>query len=171
MLKILTHPNPNLKVKSKTLDLSELKNSDTQKLIKKMIKVMYKDEGIGLAAPQVDKQIRLIVIGKQALKQTKNKTQFPNQDLVLINPEILETSEKTSWMQEGCLSLPHVFGDVERSEEIKVKALDSFGNEMEFEASDFFARVIQHEVDHLNGILFIDKAENIVTDDKHTAAI
>ncbi len=158
MLNIITNPNPNLRLRSKEITVKELEDVGLQKLIDDMIPTMHDDDGVGLAAPQIDQQIRLVIIGKEAFK----KTGMPVQDMALINPEFSPTSDKKEWEQEGCLSVPGVFGNVERFVEGTVNALDRHGNSMEFSANKFLARVIQHEIDHLDGILFIDKASDIV---------
>ncbi len=121
-----------------------------------MTETMYKSDGVGIAAPQVGASIMLCVIAKQ-FAGTKT-------DLTLVNPvwekkSLLKTSDT-----EGCLSVPGVFGEVKRYKKIKVNALDRDGNKIEFLANNFFARIVQHEVDHLNGILFIEKAKNVHSD-------
>lgn len=173
MLQVLTLPNPILRNRSSELDLLTLKEKKQQALIDALIKTMHDDDGIGIAAPQVGASIRMIVVGKEALKETKNPKQFLPADMVLINPSLTGHGRKTGWMQEGCLSVPGVFGDVERFIEIQVQGLDRFGNALSFDATDFFARVLQHEIDHLDGILFVDKAKNIVhaTNQKQRSAI
>jgi len=121
------------------------------KLLDRMLETMYAANGVGLAAPQVGILKRVVVIdigedGPGALR--------------LINPEILERS---GWQNgpEGCLSCPGMYGDVKRSQYVKVKALNEQGEEIIIEAEDFLARALQHEIDHLEGILFIDTATNI----------
>ena len=121
------------------------------KLLDRMQETMYAANGVGLAAPQVGILKRVVVIdigedGPGALR--------------LINPEILERS---GWQNgpEGCLSCPGMYGDVKRSQYVKVKALNEHGEEIIIEAEDFLARALQHEIDHLEGILFIDTATNI----------
>ena len=158
MLKIITLPTKSLRERSKEIEVSFLKTATAKKLIKEMVPIMYAADGIGLAAPQVNHNIRLCVIGKEA---TPNK----KQDLILVNPEWEKLSRKTAWDTEGCLSVPKLFGKVKRYTKIKVQALDESGKTLNFVAQDFFARVIQHEVDHLNGILFIDKAKDVYTID------
>ncbi len=160
-MKVVQVPTPSLRERSVEVDLSTL--SERQSFIDELIRTMYEDDGIGIASPQVGENIRLVIIGKDAIKHTRNHKQFMPQDLVLVNPEFTPTTKKTKWEQEGCLSVPGIFGDVERVLEGTVKAHDRHGNAIEFEATDFFARVIQHEIDHIDGILFIDKAKNIVT--------
>ena len=131
-----------------------------------MIPTMYADDGIGLAAPQVAKNIRVCTIGHAAIGKNikiKKGNIDPQKDLVLVNLVWERVSKKTEIDIEGCLSFPKTFGKVRRYVEIDVKAMDRDGNDLHFIAKNFFSRVIQHEVDHLDGILFIDKAFDIYT--------
>ena len=125
----------------------DVNDAKTRKLFKDMIKTMYAKQGIGLAGPQIDLPQQVAVIS------------MADGDLVLINPKIVWRSKKTEKMEEGCLSLPAYFGGVERSAKIKVKALDDKGKKVVYKAEGMFARVLQHEIDHLNGILIKDRIE------------
>ena len=162
MLSIVKVPTESLRQKSIDIDPALILKDEIQNLINDMAPTMYSDDGIGLAAPQVGKNIRLCVIGKEALKFDK-KNKLPFEDLVLINPVWQKTSRKTFVEVEGCLSVPKTYGKVRRCRNIDVTAYDKNGKELKFLANDFFARVIQHEVDHLDGVLFIDKAKGIYT--------
>lgn len=116
-------------------------------LINEMADIMYCAHGVGLAAPQVARSLRLLVYDSgDGLK-------------ALINPEIFKSKGEQYEPEEGCLSIPGLRGVVKRAKEISVKALDSEGRPIRFRAIDFEARVIQHEIDHLNGVLFIDLAD------------
>ncbi|PIZ96275.1 MAG: peptide deformylase [Candidatus Magasanikbacteria bacterium CG_4_10_14_0_2_um_filter_33_14] len=159
-LDIITIPNENLRKRSIEVDLDFVNDTSSQKLFDDMIKTMYEDDGIGLAAPQIGKNIRVCVIGKDALKLDKHNT-LPVEDLILINPTWQKINKKTHIDLEGCLSVPKTYGKVKRYKNIYVEALNRNGERIEFEANHFFARAIQHEVDHLDGILFIDKATGI----------
>jgi peptide deformylase len=139
--------DPVLRTKAKKIDEITEKIND---LIDNMFETMYSEDGIGLAAPQVGILKRIAIVDIQE----DNK-------IVLINPEIIEEEGKAV-MEEGCLSIPGETGDVIRAEKIKVKTLDRDGNEIEFKAEGLEARAIQHEIDHLDGILFIDKVVKIV---------
>jgi len=162
-LSIITHPNPILRERTRDVLASSINSPDIQNLIADMIITMYADDGIGLAAPQVGRSVRIVCIGKLALSMTKNPEDFERgQDLVLINPQITKKSLRKEWETEGCLSVPGVFGEVKRHVAIGVTALSPTGATRAFDASDFLARVIQHEIDHLNGELFIDHARNLV---------
>lgn len=121
---------------------------NVQKLLNNMVETMYKAGGVGLAAPQVGVSKRVIVvdIGEGLIE--------------LINPEILSFSGREI-DTEGCLSIPGIVGDVPRASDVKVKGLDRSGKECAIEAKGLLARALQHEIDHLDGILFIDRAINI----------
>lgn len=159
MLTIVTLPTPSLRERSREVTRELLASPEIQQIIQDMIPTMYGDDGIGLAAPQVGKNVRICIVGKEADKNLKA-------DLVLVNPTWTKNSKKTKTDFEGCLSVPKKFGKVKRYTNIHVDAWDVVGKPLSFDAKDFFARVIQHEVDHLDGILFIDKATDIFTSDE-----
>lgn len=143
LLSILKFPNPNLrKVAEPVSDV----NDEIKQLVDDMFETMYEGNGIGLAATQVDVQKRIITIDVSDQR---------NEPICLINPEIIK-KEGFEKMAEGCLSIPGVYEKVERAERIEVKALDRHGNNYDFEADGLFAVCIQHEIDHLDGKLFID---------------
>lgn len=148
-LKIITHPNPILRETSKPVNLDKVDKKTTE-LIERMIFTMELDAGIGIAAPQVGKKIRLIIIS------------FKSGPMAMFNPEIKKISPKTELGEEGCLSLPKVFGNVRRSVSLECEYYDIKKTKYVLKASGLLARVIQHEIDHLNGVLFIDKAIDII---------
>jgi len=166
-LKILKYPNQILRQKAKNIKIEDIKNQETQNLIKKMIKTLEKTKGIGLAAPQIGKSIQLILVRVYNDTSThinayddifqNSYDNLNNKILILINPKITNKSWKKEIKQEGCLSIPRFFGLVKRSKKITLKALNKNGEKMKFKAENLFARIIQHEVDHLDGMLFIDK--------------
>jgi len=132
----------------------EVSNIDGELIdfIDSMFNVMYRAKGLGLAAPQVDRSRRVVTLDIDDNKK--------NIVMELINPVIREFSKKEEPYEEGCLSVPGIMGEVVRPVEISVSALNRDGKEIEFEAGGLLARVIQHEVDHLNGILFVDHLED-----------
>lgn len=147
MLKIITYPNKILRQKSKIVE--NINDKEIKLLTREMIKTMLKSDGIGLAAPQIGKNLRIIVINTE------------DGPIALINPKITKKSLFKELGEEGCLSLPGVFGLVKRHKKIRVKTCLPDGREICFDAPGLFARVIQHEIDHLDGILFIDKTQKI----------
>ncbi|MFA5020764.1 MAG: peptide deformylase [Patescibacteria group bacterium] len=147
MLKIITHPNQILRQKSKPIkDIADRKIQD---LIPQMTELMLKSDGLGLAAPQVAENIRLVVV------------RYQDDNLALINPKIISRSILKEIDEEGCLSVPNVYGQVNRCRKITVKYQDPAGKLHKLSGEGLFARLIQHEVDHLDGILFIDKAKKL----------
>jgi len=141
-LEIKTNPDPILREKAKKI--SEI-TPEIKRLILDMAETMKKANGIGLAAPQIGQSIRLCVINTE------------KGHLALINPTITWKSLRKENEEEGCLSVPGIFKPVKRSKIIYVKALNQDNKEIKFRASGLFARVIQHEVDHLDGVLITDK--------------
>lgn len=119
---------------------------ELDKLIDDMFYTMYNAPGIGLAAPQIAVQQRLIVVD---ISETKD------QPIALLNPEIVRATGEITW-EEGCLSIPGVYGKVTRPSDIIVRGMDRDGKQVEFEANDLLAVCLQHEIDHLNGTLFVD---------------
>ena len=152
--KIVIEPDPILRKKSVNL---EKVDDELRCLLDDMLETMYSAPGIGLAAVQVGVLKRLIVIDISKEKDKKNP-------LFLINPEIVSRSKKTSIYEEGCLSLPGHFAEIERPAECHVKYIDYTGKEKEIKANGLLSTCIQHEVDHLNGILFIDYLSKLKKD-------
>jgi|TARA_B100001093_G_scaffold431098_1_gene427040 peptide deformylase len=152
--KIVIEPDPILREKSKTL---EKVDNELRKLLDDMIETMYAAPGIGLAAVQVGILKRLIVIDISKDKEKKNP-------LFLINPEIISRSKKRSIYEEGCLSLPGHFAEIERPAECQIKFINYDGKEKELNADGLLATCIQHEIDHLNGILFVDYLSKLKKD-------
>ena len=152
--KIIIEPDPILR---KKCDPLEKVDDQTRKLMKDMLETMYNAPGIGLAAIQVGILKRLVVIDI-------SKDQEKKEPLFLINPEIIHTSNKTSIYEEGCLSLPGQFAEIERPAECVLKYVDYQGIQKEMKAEGLLATCIQHEVDHLDGILFIDYLSKLKKD-------
>ena len=152
--KIVIEPDPILRKKSD--DLKQVDN-DLRKLLDDMLETMYAAPGIGLAAVQLGILKRLIVIDVSKDKDKKNP-------LFLINPEIIFKSDETSVFEEGCLSLPGYFAEIERPAQCQIKYIDYYGKKKELNASGLLATCIQHEIDHLNGILFIDYLSKLKKD-------
>ncbi|MDR9363829.1 MAG: peptide deformylase [Balneolaceae bacterium] len=152
VLPIVTYNDPILK--KETEPISE-NSEELQSLIDDMFETMYKASGVGLAAPQIGKSIQLFVMDADAI--TEEMEGEPDiGPVTLINPKIVKKSDETVKMEEGCLSIPDVRDDVSRPESITVKFRDRDLNEQTMDATGWIARVIQHEIDHLQGVLFLD---------------
>jgi peptide deformylase len=144
-MNIITYPNPILKQKSQEINTEQILDKNFQHFIKDMKKTMLKKDGIGLAAPQIGKNIRIFTINTDDGSQA------------FINPKILKKSWRKSIMEEGCLSVPNVYKKIKRPVKISVKYLDEQGKKHKVKISGLIAKVFQHEFDHLEGILIIDK--------------
>ena len=134
-------------------------DDETKKLIYNLLDTLQaakNPEGAGLAAPQIG-ILRRVCIARKFLPNPNNPNKPLIQDVVLVNPKIISSSKESELGWEGCLSIPDTYGKVQRSKKVKVKALNEEGEEVRISASGFFARVIQHEIDHLEGILFTSK--------------
>jgi len=143
---ILTAPDPRLQAVSKDV---EAVTDATRKLIDDMADSMYAADGIGLAAIQIGEPVRVLVIDLDQKEGKKNPVAY-------INPKITWASEEMAVFEEGCLSVPEIWDDVERPARIKAEYLDRDGNKQTLEADGLLATCLQHEMDHLNGVLFID---------------
>ncbi|XTZ19363.1 MAG: peptide deformylase [cyanobacterium endosymbiont of Rhopalodia fuxianensis] len=128
-------------------------DDSVRKLVREMLQTMYSSHGIGLAAPQVGIHKQLIVIDC-------TPDDSANKPVILINPKITSISNELSLFEEGCLSIPGVYLDVTRPKMIEVSFKDEQGKPRKRQATDLLARVIQHEIDHLNGVMFVDRVDN-----------
>jgi peptide deformylase len=149
---VLQFPDPRLKQVSKSIARVD---DEIRELARDMIEVMYDEPGIGLAAPQVGASIRMFVIDTEW--SDDDAEQNPS---VMINPEIVEREGNITW-EEGCLSVPDYTANVERDAKITLRATDLDGNPIEEQAEGLRAVCIQHEIDHLDGILFIDRISRL----------
>jgi peptide deformylase len=152
ILKIKKYPDPILKKKCQEVKevTEEIKNLGWD-----MVGTMEENEGIGLAAPQVGESKRVIVI--HPLKERSLEEKSKRLPQVFINPEIIKKSEATITDEEGCLSFPGLFLKIKRAKEVEIEALDKDGKKVQIKAEGLPARIFQHEIDHLDGILFIDR--------------
>ncbi|MEK7452051.1 MAG: peptide deformylase [Patescibacteria group bacterium] len=149
---VLTSPNMQLRVVSKEFTSEDFSHPDTIQLAQDLIETMKLENGIGIAAPQVGIHKRMIIV-----------TIAENDSRTYINPKIISSSFLTIESEEGCLSVPGVFGIVKRHRAVTVTAQDLNGNPLRFRAVGLTAIVFQHEIDHLNGVLFIDKVIRFTT--------
>jgi peptide deformylase len=131
-------------------------DDELRQLIREMLQTMYSKDGIGLAAPQVGVHKQLIVIDLEPDNPA-------NPPLILINPTIKQVSKEIGVAQEGCLSIPNVYMDVKRPEVVEIAYKDENGRPQTLKAHDLLARCIQHEMDHLNGVVFVDRVDNSLT--------
>jgi peptide deformylase len=155
-------PEPILRKKAKPVTKFD---KDLQTLIDDMIETMREAPGVGLAAPQVNIPLQLTVIeyaeGEDDKEENEDAPPKPKKLYVLVNPEITKVSEEKVMGVEGCLSIPGLVGEVERHESIQVRALNRHGQPVKHKVNGWMARIFQHEIDHLHGVLFTDKAVRV----------
>ncbi|MBI4871772.1 MAG: peptide deformylase [Candidatus Riflebacteria bacterium] len=160
LLKVAVLGNPCLRVKTQPIKKSELVRESLQRFIDDLVETMREYDGVGLAATQVHQPLRICAVevpagahrGEPAVPLT-----------VLVNPELTPLSERREKDWEGCLSVPEMRGLVPRWTKLHVEAMDRKGNPLSFDASGFFARAIQHETDHLDGFVYLDRMEDLTS--------
>ncbi|MEK7669248.1 MAG: peptide deformylase [Patescibacteria group bacterium] len=161
---------------AKKVPVSDIQSRKVQTIIRRMQKALDKeDDGVAIAAPQIGENLRIFVVskkifeiidkekikGKKSKRENIEEFQKEYKDLVFINPEILKTSKEKKVMEEGCLSVRWLYGKVRRSQKTLIKAYDENGKLFTMGGSGLLSQAFQHETDHLNGILFIDKAKDL----------
>jgi peptide deformylase len=161
VLKIYVAPHPVLKKKAAPV---EKITPALQKLMDDMLETMYATDGIGLAAPQVGESVRILVLDVEQPKDEEDIKKRRGKPMFFINPEITHASEDLRVYNEGCLSVPGQYAEVTRPDKIRIKYLDYDGKPQEMEADGLLATCLQHEMDHLNGILFIDHLSTLKKD-------
>ena len=167
--KIVTDPNPVLHQRALDVPVGEIASKKIQHVLAQMETALRgTSEGIGIAAPQIGFGLRIFLASEEALlwdehKETSREDRKKKQWAYysFINPVIKKASKKKTCETEGCLSVPKTYGTVERSEKVTIEAYDEKGKKFQRGTSKLYARVMQHEIDHLDGILFIEKAKNI----------
>jgi peptide deformylase len=159
ILKVALMGHPVLRKVARKVEPAEIKSPAFQQLVDDMIETMREYDGIGLAAPQVHQSVRLALIGIEEGKGEDRRIRV----LPIVNPEVTPTTAEAGEDWEGCLSVPRLRGRVSRPNAITVRALDRRGNKVEFDLQGYPARVVQHELDHLDGILFIDRMKSFET--------
>ena len=157
ILDIALLPDPVLRRKAKKITTFD---KDLQTLIENMIETLRDAPGVGLAAPQVSQSIRLVVVEYGEEDEEGNEV-GPKKLYVVLNPEIVQAFEEKEMGIEGCLSIPGFVGEVERNKKIVVKGLNRYGKPVKITAEDWLARIFQHEIDHLDGIVFPDRAVRV----------
>jgi peptide deformylase len=158
ILKVAKLGNPVLRQPAKPVPSKEISSPGVHQFIRDMVETMREYEGVGLAAPQVHQPFQILVV--EALGDPKRPENKVTPLTVLINPVISVVSERLEEDWEGCLSIPELRGLVPRYQEVRVQAIDPSGKTVHLQAKDLFARVIQHEVDHLIGKVFLDRMRN-----------
>ena len=156
--KIVTLPEPVLRRKAHTVTNFD---KNLQVTIEDMVETMRDAPGVGLAAPQIGLSERLIVVEYYEREEDEDVENAPKKVWALINPEIIKASEEKLMGVEGCLSIPNLVGEVERHAAIHVKGLNRHGKPVKIKAEGWLARIFQHEIDHLNGVLFTDRATRV----------
>jgi peptide deformylase len=158
ILKVARMGHPVLRARAAAVDLADLRSPALQRLIDDMIETMHEYQGVGLAAPQVHERLRLFVAAVGEAGDEPNPTAPV---LVVVNPVVqpIGTTVIEDW--EGCLSVPDVRGRVPRAQQVRLTGYDRRGEPLAMRASDFAARVIQHEADHLDGVLFLDRMRSL----------
>lgn len=149
-LTIITDPTPSLRQPSRDLSVEEILNPDFQRYLDQLTAKMFEADGVGIASAQIGKNIKAIIVN------------MPNGPEAYMNAKILKKSEAMAESEEGCLSVPGKYGIVMRHKKVTVEAINRHGRRIEMELRNFPAIVFQHEIDHTNGILFIDKAKKVV---------
>jgi len=162
ILKVARMGHPILRGKARPLDKSDFKSASVQKLIDDMIDTMIEYHGVGLAAPQVHEGLRIFIAAIDPQEDAAEADSDP-EPLAIINPEISVVGKEIVEDWEGCLSIPDIRGRVPRAREIRLRAYDRNGDRIELRAHDFSARVLQHETDHLDGVLFFDRMRSFET--------
>ncbi len=165
MLKIYDYSskkeNEVLRKVSQNVSIDEINSIEFKNTIKEIFDfINSQSDGAGLSAPQIGINKRFFIVSPQVLKQLKKKD-YEQDDLVFINPIIKNHSKEKEWGEEGCFSVRWYYGNVERFKKITIEAYNLKGEKKIWQASDFLARLFQHEIDHLDGILFIDKAKDV----------
>jgi peptide deformylase len=161
LLKVARMGHPVLRARARAIDRSELKQLPLQKLIDDMIDTMHEYHGVGLAAPQIHESLRIFVAA--IAPEIDDPLSPDDEPMVFVNPVITPNGPDVVEDWEGCLSIPDIRGRVPRARSIKVTAMDRNGGKIDITSHDFPARVIQHETDHLDGVLFFDRMRTFET--------
>jgi len=161
ILKVARMGHPILRAKARPVERADFKNALFQRFIDDMLETMREYHGVGLAAPQVHESLRVFVA---AIEDPPDADDAPEPEpIAIVNPEITVVGSDVVEDWEGCLSIPDIRGRVPRAREIIVRGMDRHGHRLELRAHDFPARVIQHETDHLDGVLFFDRMKSFET--------
>jgi len=166
---IVQKENPILRSKAREVPISEITSGRISNILKEMRSALTQEpDGVAIAAPQIGHELRIFIISKRAFELDAEKPQARDEgieekpkNLIFINPTILRLSKKKEWVEEGCLSIRWLYGFVKRSVKATVRAYNEKGEVFERGGSGILAQIFQHEIDHLDGVLFTDKARDI----------
>jgi peptide deformylase len=166
MKKIVQRDAPVLREVAKEVPIKEITSPKIQKIIAEMKEALAsQDDGVAIAAPQIGYSLSIFVVSGKINQFIGTKGEVnPNEtleDSIYINPKIIKTSKETKFLEEGCLSVRYLYGKVKRHTKATIEAYDEKGKKITKGASGLLAQIFQHETDHLNGVLFIDKAKNL----------
>lgn len=155
-MKIIQKDNEILRLKAKSVPISDLASPEIKKIIKDMSRALAScDDGVALAAPQIGVSLRIFIISSKLWPEEKSD------DLVFINPKIIKKSKKLVTLDEGCLSVRWLYGKTKRAEKVTIEAFDLNGKKITWNGNGLIAQIFQHEIDHLDGILFTDHATDL----------
>ena len=164
MLTIVQKDNPVLREKAKTVSKDMFKTPALKKIIKDMREALAsQDDGVALAAPQIALSLRIFVLSGKVFEMINpdEAAKIGTSDIAFINPKIVKISRDKKLLEEGCLSVRHLYGKIKRSTKARVRAQNENGETFEMSGSGLLAQIFQHETDHLDGVLFIDKAKDL----------
>jgi peptide deformylase len=167
MVKIIQNGHPTLRKVAKPVPIKEITGEKIQKILKDMQQALAKEyDGVAIAAPQIDVSLRIFVVSKkvfdeQLIKDENILIENKNKDAVFINPKFLKISNDKKLLPEGCLSVRPMYGKVRRSTRATIEAYNEKGKKFVMPGSGLLAHIFQHETDHLDGVLFIDKAKDL----------
>lgn len=163
MVRIYGKGEPVLREVAKSVPIEQIKSAETKRVIADMKEALAsQDDGVAICAPQIGISQRIFVVSGRTLADLADEENLVLPDRIFINPEIVKISKKTEWMDEGCLSLRYLYGKVKRATKVRVSAYDENGAKFELGGSGLLAQIFQHEIDHLDGIIFTDKAKDVV---------
>ncbi|MCI0619828.1 peptide deformylase [Candidatus Wolfebacteria bacterium] len=164
MTDIIQKDNPVLRKRAAEIETGELGGERISALAEQMSKVLAREHhGVALAAPQIGESLRMFIVSGTLFARRDNKGEIVEKhpDLVFINPRLTNTSKETAWVEEGCLSVEGLQGRVERALEATLEAYDATGKPFTLKGAGLLAQIFQHEIDHLNGVLYTDKAKDV----------
>lgn len=162
MKDIIQKEHPILREVAKSVPKEEIGSARIKKIIEEMSTAMASQrDGVAIAAPQIGENLRIFIVSGKILKHADSSYKGDDRDLIFINPEVIKLSKEKKDVEEGCLSVRWLYGKVKRSVRATIRAYNEKGQKIERGASGVLAQIFQHETDHLNGVLFIDKAKEV----------